>query len=200
VEEYGLDGLAASGEAVLAGLGPLVAGLARLAGRACGAVTLDEMELLVTEGGRELLCGVVQLGLDRQAAAEVRLAGVSGADGVRRSRAERGHARRVVTALGEVRVSRIAYRPGVKGVVSLFPRDAVLNLPPLSYSWQLQRLAVMLCRSGSYEQAREQLRAVTGVCIGKRQLQQVTAAAAGERRRSARTRIPGRGRTRRCRW
>jgi len=29
VEEYGLDGLAASAEAVLAGLGPLVAGLAQ---------------------------------------------------------------------------------------------------------------------------------------------------------------------------
>ena len=33
VEEYGLDGLAASADAVLAGLGPLAAGLARLAVR-----------------------------------------------------------------------------------------------------------------------------------------------------------------------
>ena len=46
-------------------------------------MTLDEMEVLVIEQGRELLRGLVQLGLDAQAAAEVRLARVTGADGVR---------------------------------------------------------------------------------------------------------------------
>src|SRR6266487_2369949 len=54
VEQYGLDDLAASGEAVLAGLGPLVAGLAGQ------AVTLDAMEVLVAGRGRELLRGLVQ--------------------------------------------------------------------------------------------------------------------------------------------
>jgi hypothetical protein len=180
MEEYGLDELGASADAVLAGLGPLVAGLARLAGQAVRAVTLDEMELLVAEGGRELLRGVVQLGLDVQAAAEVRQARVRGADGVSRARAERGHARTVVTRLGEVRVRRIAYRSGVKGVPSLFPRDAVLNLPPLGYSWGLQRLAEMFSRSGSYEQARELVLAATGVSVGKRQLEEIVAAAAAD--------------------
>ena len=56
---------------------------------------------------------------------------MTGQDGVRRARAERGHARPVVTRLGEVVVRRIGYRSGVKGAGSLFPRDAVLNLPPL---------------------------------------------------------------------
>ena len=87
MEEYGLDELAASAEAVLAGL-------ARLAVEAGGAVTLDAMELLVIERGRELLCGLVQLALDGQAAGEVRLPAVTGADGVARARAERGHAGR----------------------------------------------------------------------------------------------------------
>ena len=107
MEEYGLDGLAASAEAVLAGLGPLAAGLARLAVEAGGAVTLDAMELLVIERGRELLCGLVQLALDGQAGRERRLAEVTGADGVARRRAERGHARSVVTRLGTVMVRRI---------------------------------------------------------------------------------------------
>jgi hypothetical protein len=115
VEQYGLDELAASAEAVLAGLGPLAAGLARLAVEAGGAVTLDAMEVLVTGRGRDLLRGVVQLGLDTQAEQEVRLAEVTGADGVPRARAERGHARPVVTRLGEVVVRRIAYRSGIKG-------------------------------------------------------------------------------------
>ena len=183
VEEYGLDGLAASADAVVAGLGPLAAGLARLAVAAGQSVTLEEMELLVSELGREILRGVLQLALDRQAAAEVRRAAVTGADGVTRTRAERGHARLVVTRLGKVIVRRIGYRSGVRGAGSLFPRDGVLSLPPCGYSWGLQRLAEMFCRSGSYEQAREFVAAATGVSIGKRQLEQITAAAAADAER-----------------
>jgi hypothetical protein len=195
VEQYGLDELAASAEAVLAGLGPLAAGLARLAGEACRAVTLDAMEVLVIGQGRELLRGLVQLALDAQAEREVRLPGVTGEDGVRRARAEPGHGRPVVTRLGRVRVRRIAYRSGVRGAGSLFPRDAVLNLPPLGYSWQLQRLAGMFCRSGSYEQAHEFVLAATGVSIGKRQLEQITVAAAADAERFYRDRaaVPAAG-------
>jgi hypothetical protein len=188
VEQYGLDDLAASAEAVLAGLGPLAAGLARLAGEACRAVTLDAMEVLVTGQGRELLRGLVQLALDVQAGREVRLPGVTGEDGVERTRAEPGHGRPVVTLLGEVRVRRIGYRSGVRGVLSLFPRDAVLNLPPLGYSWQLQRLAEMFCRSVSYEQGHEFVLAATGVSVGKRQLEQITIAAAADAERFYRDR------------
>ncbi len=180
VEEYGLDGLAASADAVVAGLGPLAAGLARLAVAAGQAVPLEEMELLVSEQGREILRGVLQLALDSQALAEVRLAAVTGADGVARARAERGHGRAVVTTLGEVVVRRIAYRSGVKGAGSLFPRDGALNLPPCGYSWPLQRLAEMFCRSVSYGQAHEMVLAATGVSIGRRQLEQVTGAAAAD--------------------
>ena len=183
MEGYGLDELAASAEAVLAGLGPLAAGLGGLAVEAGRAVTLDAMEELVIGQGRELLRGLVQLALDAQAEREVRLPQVTGTDGVRRGRAERGHGRPVVTRLGEVVVRRIAYRSGVKGAGSLFPRDAVLNLPPLGYSWGLQRLAEMFCRAGSYEQAHAFVLAVTGVSIGKRQLEQITMAAAADAER-----------------
>ena len=189
MEEYGLDGLAASAEAVLAGLGPLAAGLGRLAVEAGRAVTLEAMEELVIAQGRELLRGLVQLALDAQADREVRLAQVTGEDGVRRGRAERGHGRPVVTRLGEVRVRRIAYRSGIKGVLSLFPRDAVLNLPPLEYSRGLQRLAQMFCGSVSYEQAHAFVLAVTGVSIGKRQLEQIIAAAAADAERFYRDRL-----------
>jgi hypothetical protein len=183
VEEYGLDELAASAEAVLAGLGPLAVQLAGLAVQAGRAVTLDAMEVLVAERGRELLRGLVQRALDGQAEREVRLPQVTGSDGVRRACAERGHARTVVTRLGAVKVRRIGYRSKVKGVPSLFPRDAVLNLPPGGYSWALQRLAEMFCRSGSYEQAHEFVLAVTGVSTGRRQLQQIMAAAAADAER-----------------
>jgi hypothetical protein len=184
VEEYVLGELAASAERAVPGLGPLARVLAGLAGGLAGpagaGMTLDAMERLVAEAGRELLRGVLQLGLDAQAAAEVRVAEVTGADGVPRRRAERGHARTVVTVLGRVRVARIAYRAGVKGVLSLFPRDAVLNLPRRRYSWYLQYLAVRFVQAGAYEQAQDLLLAATGVKIGKLQLQQIAAEAAAD--------------------
>jgi hypothetical protein len=115
VEQYGLDELAASADAVVSGLGSLAAGLGRLACEASGVVTLDAMERLVWEQGRELLRGLVQLGLDTQAEREVRVAQVTGQDGVPRTRAERGHGRTIVTRLGAVVVRRIGYRSGVRG-------------------------------------------------------------------------------------
>ena len=190
MEEYGLDEVAASAEAVLAGLGPLAAGLARLAVEAGQVVTLDAMEVLVVERGRELLRGLVQLSLDAQAEREVRLPQVTGADGVRRGRAGRGHGRTMVTRLGKVVVRRIGYRSGVKGAGSLFPRDAVLCLPPCGYSWALQQLAEMFCRSGSYEQAHEFVLAATGVSIGGRQLEQIVVAAAADAQRFCQDRDP----------
>jgi hypothetical protein len=67
----------------------------------------------------------------------------------------------------------------------------VLNLPPCGYSWQLQRLAEMFCRSGSYEQAGEFVRAATGVSVGKRQLEQITVAAAADAERFCQDRPRG---------
>src|SRR5436190_2069771 len=190
VEEYGLEELAASAEAVLAGLGPLAAGLAGLAAGVGGAGTLEAMEMLAWERGLDLLRGVIQLGLDSRAAAEVRVPQVTGADGVPRRQVRRGQERTVVTRLGEVTVRRIGHRSGVRGAGSLFPRDAVLNLPPCGYSWALQRLAVMFCRSGSYEQGHEFVLAATGVSVGRRQLEEIVAAAAADAERFYRDR-PG---------
>src|SRR6266487_3141230 len=167
VEEYGLDELAASAEAVLAGLGPLAAGLARLAGEAGRAVTLDAMEVLVIERGRELLRGLVQLALDAQAAREARLPQVTGADGVRRAHAERGHARPVVTRLGKGIVRRIAYRAGSKGAGSLFPRVAALDLPPCGHSCALQRLPQMCRGCRANDQPREFPPPAAGVSVGQ---------------------------------
>jgi hypothetical protein len=184
VEEYVLDAVRASVERVVPGLGPLAGMLAVLADELAGpgraVMTLGAMELLVTVRGRELLRAVLQHALDVQADAEVRLPEVTGADGVARTRAERDHARVIMTTLGPVTARRIAYRAGAPGVPALFPRDAVLNLPPRGYSWQLQQLAVTFTRSGAYERAQELIEAAIGVRIGKKQLEQITAEAAAD--------------------
>jgi hypothetical protein len=183
VEQYVLDELAATVDAVLPGCGPLAGMLVSVLAELAGTAGFDELEQVAVVRGRELTRRAIQYALDVQAAAEPRLAAVTGSDQVTRRRAEPGHARTVTTVAGDVRVTRIGYRSGVKGVPSLFPRDAVLNLPPDRYSWQLQRLAVMLARGSSYEQAHEDLLAVTGVSVGKRQLEQIAVAAAADAER-----------------
>jgi hypothetical protein len=188
VEEYGLGGLAASGEQVMAvleaageavapGLGPLVVRVARLFTDAAGVVTLAEMEQLAVEESRKIGRGALQLALDAQADAEVRLPGLMGSDGEWRGCRERSETG-VVTMLGPVRVRRIAYRSRVKGAESLFWRDAVLNLPPCGYSWQLQKLAEKACRAGSYQEGHELVEDATGNRIGKRQLEEIVQRAA----------------------
>ncbi len=85
------------------------------------------VEEFITGTGRDVLKQVLQDHLDARAAAEQRLAEVPGADEVVRRRAEPGHTRLLGTTLGEVEVTRIAYR--APGVSNLHPGDARLGLP-----------------------------------------------------------------------
>ena len=183
VEGYAAGELAASADLVPGAGWPLAGMLAALvrevAGPGAAGLPLEELERRVVAGVRELGCAVLQHAVDARAAAEVRLAQVTGADGVARPRAGRG-ARTIVTVLGPVRVRRIGYRAGAAGVRALFPADAVLNLPRRRYSWGLQQLVVLFTQAVSYEQARRFVRAATGVSIGKRQLEQITAEAAAD--------------------
>ncbi len=172
----------ASADAVAAGLDVLVGQLVGLVGGLCGpgaaAMSFDEVGQQVMMRGRELLQMVVQHVMDERAAGERRLAGVTGADGVPRTRVERGHARTVVSRAGPVVIGRMAYR--APGRANLYLRDAVLNLPVRRYSWGLQRSVLDYVLAGAYEQAGEFLYAAAGVRVGKQQLEQITAGAAAD--------------------
>jgi hypothetical protein len=146
---------------------------------AAGAVLLEDMERLAVEESRKIGLGTLQLALEAQADAEVPLPGLAGADGHWRGCRERS-ATRLVTMLGPVTVRRIAYRSREKGVADLHWRDSVLNLPPCEYSWQLQRFAEMACRSGSFQDGHGLVLAAAAASIGKRQLEEILARAAGD--------------------
>jgi hypothetical protein len=177
--ERGLAELEAAGNAVAPGLGPLVVQVAVMYAGAAGAVLLEDMERLAVEESRKIGLGALQLALDVQADAEVPLPGLRGTDGHWRGCREKS-ATTVVTMLGPVRVRRIAYRSRKKGVAGLHWRDAVLNLPPCGYSWQMQKFAEMACRSGSFREAGEMVHAATGNRTGNRQLEEITARAAAD--------------------
>ena len=182
MEQYGLDELAASADAVVPGLGVLAAGLAGLVtgliGPGAAGLSFDDVEQQVMTQGRELLAKVIQHVMDAQAAAEPRLPAVADAAGVPRTRAERGHARTVISQFGPVVIRRMAYR--APGQPNLHPRDTALNLPPRRYSWQVQQAVVEYVLAGAYEQAQRFVAAATGITIGKQQLEQITAGAAAD--------------------
>jgi len=143
-----------------------------------GRLTHAEMEVRLTDLSRELVRVLHQDSLDLRAAREARRAPVTGSDGVRRGIVEPGRARGLATVFGEVEVTRMAYRH--RGDPNLYPADAVLNLPSDKYSHGLARLTAIEAPRGSFGQAAEAITRATGVRIGKRQVEQLTVAAAAD--------------------
>jgi hypothetical protein len=128
--------------------------------------------------GRELQRLLLQDHLDARAAAEPRLAQVSGPDQVTRVRAERGHARQLASVFGPVVVSRIAYRAA--GAPNVHLADGQLNMPAGKHSHGLAKMVAAAAAAGSLERACVQVRAGTGCALGRRQAQQLARAAAAD--------------------
>jgi hypothetical protein len=136
----------------------------------------SELEARLVKDGRELARQVLQDQLDLRAVLEPRVGGVIGADGTPRRSVERGHERDLHTVLGEVHVTRLAYR--ASGSENLYPADAQLNLPPVRHSHGIRRLAALEAPRSSFEDAQAAIVQATGQQIGTRQLRELTLAAA----------------------
>jgi hypothetical protein len=149
-----------------------------LAGEQAGGLDHGELEERLAAAGREVTRQLLQDHLDLRAAAERRLARVTGADQITRRAAEPGHARALATVFGEVTVRRIAYR--APGQPNLHPADGQLNLPAEKHSHGLRRLAAAESARGSFGAAAQAISQATGQQLGKRQAEQLTARAAAD--------------------
>ncbi len=156
--------------------GRLEAVITFLKGSKAAALSAAELEWALQDEGRELVRCLLQGQLVLRAQAEERLAEVTDADGVARSRAEGGHVRSLATIFGEVEVSRIAYRS--PGLPNLHPADAGLNLPEERHSHGLRRLAAIEASRGSFDDAVEAIASATGQKLGKRQVEDLARSAA----------------------
>jgi hypothetical protein len=164
-----------------------------LAGPEAAVLDHAAVEEELAARGREVQRLLLQDHLDARAAAEPRLAQVSGPDGVTRTRAERGHARSLASVFGPVRVTRIAYR--APGSPNVHPADGQLNMPAGKHSHGLAKMTAAAAAGGSLERACVQVRARTGCALGRRQAQQLARAAAAdfEDFYASRRRPPGAG-------
>jgi hypothetical protein len=147
-----------------------------LAGPQAGGLGLAELEAGLAVRGREIARLLLQDQLDARAAAEPRLARVTGPEGVTRTRAEAGRARQLSTVLGPVVVSRIAYR--APGACRVHPADAQLGLPAGRHSHGLAKMAAAAAARGSLAAACAQVTERTGCALGTRQCQQLIRQAA----------------------
>jgi hypothetical protein len=134
------------------------------------------LEARLAADARELARQVLQDQLDLRARVEQRADGVIGADGTPRRGVERGHERDLHTVLGEVQVTRLAYRAA--GSENLYLADARLNLPPVRHSHGICRLAALEAPRSSFEDGQAAIVRQTGQLIGTRQLRELTLAAA----------------------
>jgi hypothetical protein len=155
----------------------LFAGLVEwVAGEQALGLEHSELEARLAQDARALARQVLQDQLDLRARVEQRADGVIGRDGTPRRTVERGHERDLHTVLGEVQVTRLAYRAA--GSENLYPADARLNLPPVRHSHGIRRLAALEAPRSSFEDAQAAIMRQTGQQIGTRQLRALTLAVA----------------------
>lgn len=126
-----------------------------------------EVEAWLHSEGMELLRRLLQGHLDVRAKREQRLESCTGADGVERRQVRVDCQRGLMTLFGEVQVRRFGYR--AKGVNSLYPMDAALNLPKAFYSDGLRRQVCDAASGNSFDDAVADVTKVTGGKVPKRQ-------------------------------
>lgn len=139
------------------------------------AMTHSEVEDLVVDQVRELTRRLFQGHLDLRTRQERPPLEVVGADGLARTH-RRSRGRDLVCVFGLVNVVRVAL--GGRGMDSLAPMDAELNLPNTRYSFGLERRVVEEVIRGSFDDATEAVARTTGVQVPKRQAEETVRRAA----------------------
>jgi hypothetical protein len=134
-------------------------------------LTHGEVEALVHAQGMELLRRLVQGYFAGRSAQEPLREQMVGADGVPRRHRRGGCTRQLETRFGEVVVRRCGY--GGRGLASVFPLDAELNLPPDKYSHGVREAVAQEIIRGSFDEAVGQLKRVGGGSLAKRQAEEV---------------------------
>ena len=129
-----------------------------------------EVESLIKAEGGELLRRMMQGYLHQRSAEEPVRERVVGEDGTARTHRREGCTRSLETRFGEVIVTRRGY--GARGLESVFPLDAELNLPPDKPSHGLRAVLIEEVVRGSFDEAVEHLDRSGGGRIAKRQAEE----------------------------
>lgn len=136
--------------------------------RSTDRMTHSELEQFLDASGREMLRRIFQGYLDERSPDAI-TEPVVDANGQEHTH-ERLHSRSLTTIFGEVTLDRQGY--GGRGIESLHPFDAELNLPPESYSHTLQRQIAYATAKESFDEVVITVHNQTGVTVPKRQVEE----------------------------
>lgn len=139
-------------------------------------MTHSELEQVLDLEGRELLRLMLQAHLDERGPGAVSEPVVDG-QGQKHTH-QRLHSRSLNTIFGKVSLERQGY--GGRGLESLHPFDARLNLPPEKYSHTLQRQIGEASAKESFDEVRTSIHNQTGVKVPKRQVEEAARRAADD--------------------
>jgi hypothetical protein len=143
----------------------------------CGSdahhLDLSGLEQRISTDGRELLRQLLQAHITTRGGGDIG-ASVVGADGISRSH-KRPISRTIITLFGPITLRRLAY--SMPHVSSLFPLDAMLNLPPSKISYTLQQHLVLEVIDRSFNEALAAVGRWTGVTMTPPLAQRIVEAA-----------------------
>ena len=122
---------------------------------------LSGLEQRLSTDGRELLRQLLLAHITARGGGDIGDS-VVGADGVKRTH-KRLKPRTILTLFGSITFQRLGY--SMPHVASVFPLDAMLNLPPFKVSYTLQQHLVQEVTSRSFHEALDALERWTGVTI-----------------------------------
>lgn len=134
----------------------------------------SDLERELEKRGREVMRQLLQAHLEVRGPGEA-AAPVKGPGGEERVQ-QRLHERGLETVFGEVRIERAGYV--AKGMESLHPMDADLNLPKELYSHEVRRRVADEAAKSSFDEVVRMLSETTGARVGKRQVEELVIRAA----------------------
>jgi len=130
-----------------------------------------EAEERIWEGGMELMRRLMQSYLDGRSSEEEPKMRVVGGNGEVRTHRRKGCCRELETRFGTVEIKRIGY--SARGLDSVFPLDAELNLPPQRYSHGLSKSLISEAIHRSFDSSLEQMSRDLGGHLPKRQAEEL---------------------------
>ncbi len=124
---------------------------------------------------KELMRRLIQAFITLRGQAEAQVP-VVGADGVPRTHLRQGTSRKLETVFGTVEVERSGHSG--RGISTLHPVDASLNLPRTRYSLEVDRQVAMVAARLSFDETLEMVGNSTGAHVPKRQAEEAVQRAA----------------------
>lgn len=139
--------------------------------------TEAEVQRWLLEEQKELMRRLFQAHVTLRGQAQVQ-GPVVGADGEARTHVRSGASRKLESVFGTVQATRTGHSG--RGLSTLYPVDASLNLPVTRYSLEVDRQVAMAAARLSFDETLELLERMTGAHVPKRQAEEAVQRAAND--------------------